>query len=109
MNTDIELLRQKLAKLPQTANERSYYPLLCEFVQNYASKTILNGVMAISEESLTVDDKNIGFPDITIRRQNGHLIGWWEVKLPDDSLSKESFREQFSKYKDSLEKILITN
>lgn len=109
MNTDIELLKQKLAKLPQTANERSYYPILCEFIQNYASKTILNGVMAISEESLTVDDKNIGFPDITIRRQNGHLIGWWEVKLPDDSLAKESFREQFTKYKDSLENILITN
>lgn len=109
MNTDIELLKQKLAKLPQTANERSYYPILCEFIQNSASKTILNDIMAISEESLAVDDKNIGFPDITIRRQNGHLIGWWEIKLPDDSLSKESFREQFTKYIYSLENILITN
>ncbi|EKD86433.1 MAG: hypothetical protein ACD_37C00288G0005 [uncultured bacterium] len=109
MNKDIEVLKLKINKLHGTANERSLYPLICEFIQNYSYKMLGGPYTATPEESLSVDDKNIGFPDITVRRNNGKLVGWWEIKLPSDSLGKDSFTEQFSKYKDSLENILFTN
>ena len=109
MNTDIENSSNESFKAAAHSNERSFYSFICEFIKNYSSKKIPGGSIAIAEESLSVDDKNIGFPDITVRRQNKRLIGWWEIKLPSDSLSKESFAEQFSKYKDSLENIVFTN
>src|SRR3990167_2315502 len=109
MRIDLDILQQKIKKLQDSANEPSYYPLICEFIQNYAGKQILGGIIATPGESLTADDKHIGFPDITVRGRNDYLIGWWEIKLPEDNLSKEGFREQFAKYKDSLENLLITN
>src|SRR3990167_8038663 len=109
LNKDIEILRMKISKLQDTANERSLYPLICEFIQNFSQKILGGPYTATSEESLSVEDKNIGFPDITVRRNNDRLIGWWEIKLQSDNLTKESFTEQFTKYKDSLENILFTN
>ena len=109
MNTAIEFLKQKIAKVPATGNERSTYPPLCNFFEEYGKTTFkLKAPQAIAEESLSKDDKNIGFPDITIR--NGEkLIGWIEVKVPTEDLGAEKFKIQFSKYKDSLENIIFTN
>lgn len=109
MNTQIELLKHKIAGIPDSGNERSYYPALCNFLEEYGKITLkLRAPQAVAEESLSKDDKNIGFPDITVR--NGqNLIGWIEVKLPVDELSSEKFKVQFSKYKDSLENIVFTN
>lgn len=109
MNITIELLKQKIGKVPDTGNERSYYPALCNFLEEYGKTTFkLRALQAISEESLKKDDKHVGFPDITVR--NGEaLIGSIEVKMPDEDLKAEKFKIQFSKYKDSLENIVFTN
>ncbi len=109
MNTQIELLKHKIAGIPDSGNERSFYPALCNFIEEYGKAALrLKSPQAVAEESLSKDDKNIGFPDITIR--NGqNLIGWIEVKLPRDELDAEKFKVQFSKYKDSLENIVFTN
>src|SRR5579872_4207041 len=109
MNTTVELLKRKIVKIPDTGNERSYYTALCNFFDEYG-KTVhkLRAPQSIAEESLTKDDKHIGFPDITIR--NGEsLIGWIEVKMPNEDLSADKFKPQFNKYKDSLENIIFTN
>jgi predicted helicase len=109
MNTQIELLKHKIAAIPDSGNERSFYPALCNFLEEYGKITLkLRAPQAVAEESLSKDDKNIGFPDITVR--NGqNLIGWIEVKLPGDNLDSDKFKVQFSKYKDSLENIVFTN
>lgn len=109
MNNSLEQLRIRLSKLTENANERTLYPLICEFIQTCDSKNFGGPYVANSEESLSAEDKHIGFPDITVRRNNNRLVGWWEIKLPSDKLDKDSFSEQFTKYKDSLENILFTN
>ena len=110
MNITIELLKQKIAKIKDTATERSYYPLLCVFFEEYAkSGTLkLRAPQATPEETSTQYEHKVGFPDITIRNGND-LIGWVEVKTPQENLNAEKFQEQFSKYKESLENIIFTN
>ncbi len=104
MNTQIELLKQKISKIPDSGNERSFYPALCNFFEEYGKAALkIRAPQAVSEESLSKDDKNIGFPDITIRSGQA-LIGWVEVKLPGDEIGSDKFKLQFGKYKDSLEK-----
>ena len=108
-NPIIELLKHKVAKIKDTATERSYYPLLCAFIEEYAKKTQkLQNPSATPEETSKQYDKHVGFPDITVRNGNA-LIGWIEVKSPKENLTSEKFREQFTKYKDSLENIIFTN
>lgn len=109
MNTQIELLKQKISKIPDSGNERSFYTALCNFFEEYGKTVVkLRAPQAIAEESLSKNDKNIGFPDITIR--NGQtLIGWVEIKLPSDELDSGKFKAQFGKYRDSLENIVFTN
>ncbi len=106
----IELLKQKIAKIKDTATERSYYPLLCAFFEEYARSNALKlrNPQATPEETSTQYEHRIGFPDITIRNGND-LIGWIEVKIPQENLNAEKFQEQFSKYKESLENIIFTN
>lgn len=106
----IELLKQKIAKIKDTATERSYYPLLCAFFEEYAKSNALKlrNPQATPEETSTQYEHRIGFPDITIRNGND-LIGWIEVKIPQENLNAEKFQEQFSRYKESLENIIFTN
>lgn len=106
----IELLKQKIAKIKDTATERSYYPLLCVFFEEYAKSNALKlrNPQATPEETSTQYEHRIGFPDITIRNGND-LIGWVEVKIPQENLNAEKFQEQFSRYKESLENIIFTN
>jgi len=110
MNITIELLKQKIAKIKDTATERSYYPLLCGFFEEYAKSGTLKfrDPRATPEETSTQYEHKVGFPDITIRNGND-LIGWIEVKTPQENLNAEKFQEQFSKYKESLENIIFTN
>ena len=110
MNVTIEALKQRIAKIRDTATERSYYPLLCSFFEEYAKN---NGLKmrdphATPEETSKQYDHKVGFPDITIRTSND-LIGWIEVKTPQENLVAEKFQDQFSKYKESLENIIFTN
>jgi len=106
----IELLKQKIAKIKDTATERSYYPLMCAFFEEYAKSNALRlrNPQATPEETSTQYEHRIGFPDITIRNGND-LIGWIEVKIPQENLNAEKFQEQFSRYKESLENIIFTN
>lgn len=109
MNTIIEQTKQKLAKLPDTKNERSYYPTLCKFLEEFGGSVYkIKELQAVAEESLSRDDKNIGYPDITVRSKKA-LIGWIEVKIPEENLDASKFKDQFEKYKDSLENIIFTN
>ncbi|EKE13609.1 MAG: hypothetical protein ACD_12C00889G0003 [uncultured bacterium] len=110
MIQSIEKLMLSLSKIldESNSNERTLYPVLCNFFQNFGSELKLLDISATSEESLQIEEKNIGFPDITIR-QNGRLIGWVEVKLPKDNLNAPKFIEQFRKYQESLENILFIN
>ena len=110
MNITIELLKQKIAKIKDTATERSYYPLLCGFFEEYAKSGTLKfrDPRATPEETSTQYEHKVGFPDITIRNGND-LIGWVEIKTPQENLNAEKFQEQFSKYKESLENIIFTN
>ena len=110
MNIIIELLKQKIAKIKDTATERSYYPLLCAFFEEYAKSNALKlrNPQATPEETSTQYEHRIGFPDITIRNGND-LIGWIEVKIPQENINAEKFQDQFSRYKESLENIIFTN
>jgi len=110
MNIIIEQLKQKIARIRDTATERSYYPLLCGFFEDYAKSESLKlrNPQATPEETSTQYEHRIGFPDITIRNGND-LIGWVEVKTPQENLNAEKFKEQFSKYTESLENIIFTN
>lgn len=110
MNIIAEQLKQKIAKIRDTATERSYYPLLCAFFEEYAKdgRLKLRNPQATPEETSTQYEHKVGFPDITIRNGND-LIGWVEVKTPQENLNAEKFQEQFSKYKESLENIIFTN
>jgi predicted helicase len=110
VNIMINLLKEKIAKLKDNATERSYYPVLCSFFVEFGkSGTLkLHGLQATPEETSTQYEHRIGFPDITIRNNND-LIGWVEVKAPQENLNSEKFQEQFVKYKESLENIIFTN
>lgn len=108
MNVALEKFRQNILKIKDRATERSYYKDISNFIVEFADGEKYKDFSATPEESSTVIKREIGFPDITIR-QNDRLVGWIEVKLPDDALSSEKFYNQFKKYKDSLENILFTN
>jgi len=110
MNILIEQTKHKIARIKDTATERSYYPILCDFFQDFAKSDAikLRDAHATPEETTTQYEKKVGFPDITIRNKND-LIGWIEVKTPDENLGADKFRDQFTKYRESLENIIFTN
>lgn len=110
MNIIFEELKQKVAKIKDKATERSYYPLLCEFIVDYAKSGAIKLInpSATPEETSKQYENRVGFPDITVR--NGvNLVGCIEVKKPEENLNSDKFHEQFNKYKDSLENIIFTN
>lgn len=108
MLTSIEIFKQNYIRIKDRGTERSYYPVLTNFIKEYASELKNKDIYAIAEEKAKVENREIGFPDITIR-QNERLVGWIEVKLPEDSLDNPKYNKQFEKYKDALENILFTN
>lgn len=110
MNILIEQTKQKLARIRETATERSFYPILCDFFQDFAQSDVikLRDVHATPEETTTQYERKIGFPDITIRNKN-ELVGWVEVKTAEENLNADKFREQFTRYRESLENVIFTN
>ena len=110
MNILIEQTKQKIARIRDKATERSYYPILCSFFEDFAKSDAvkLRDTHATPEETTTQYEKKIGFPDITIRNKND-LIGWIEVKIPEENLNADKFHDQFFKYRDALENIIFTN
>lgn len=108
MITSIEKFGINIRKISDTGTERSYYRFVCQFLEEFAGELKNKDVLGVSEESSTVHETNIGFPDITIKSKN-RLVGWVEVKLPDNSLNSEKNTAQFIRYRESLENILFTN
>ena len=112
------------------SNERSLYPSLEKFfadiliTQFKKSKDSFQIIPEMSfgknssKNSLKADfkDTNIpkikSFPDLTFqfKSQNSfYNIGWIEVKLPGDYLKNPNHQNQFSKYKENLENLILTN
>lgn len=110
MNDIFLRLKQEVLDLHDSATERTYYRSLCNFFEEYAVSYIkkMGTPIATVEESVASQEEKIGFPDITVRDGN-RLVGWIEVKSPEENLVAEKFNEQFDKYKDSLENIIFTN
>ena len=92
----------------QDGTERSLYKPLGNFLEEFIKNNFKRETKAVIEQSAKNYDKPIGFPDIVIKQQD-FPIGYIEVKLPEDTLDKEKFKEQFERYRNSLENIIFTN
>jgi len=102
----LQRFQQEILKLPSTSNERSYYGPFQNFLKDQFEALDKHAdIYTVAEESA---QGSVGFPDITIRNK-GKMLGWIEVKLPEDDLNSKKFNIQFTKYKDSLENIIFTN
>jgi len=108
MKIAVKKFKQDILKIRDKATERSYYPIICDFLKKFAESQKRREVFAVPEESSAATGKDIGFPDITVRQKN-RLVGWIEVKLSKDNLNNEKFKNQFTKYRDALENVLFTN
>ena len=75
MKIAVEKFKQDILKIGDKATERSYYPIICNFLEKFAESQKRREVFTVSEESSTVIKKEIGFPDITVRQRN-HLVGY---------------------------------
>ncbi len=106
-----EKLAAELKRLETGYREESYYRSLCNFLESYATDReylhMIN-VVATNNPSSESIGEGIGFPDIEVR-QNRRLIGYIEVKSPNQNLDSPAFSAQFNKYKESLENIIFTN
>ena len=104
-----QILEQELSKLPPTANERSLYTPLNNFLKEYANSLYkVDTYSSIAEESGYSEEKHIGFPDLTLRNKE-HAAGWVEVKNPGEPLDGSKHLAQFTRYKNSFENLIITN
>ena len=102
-------LESELQKLPKTANERSLYTSLNNFFKSVANNLYnIDTFFSVSEESGYSDEKHIGFPDLTVRKDE-YAVGWVEVKHPREFLNSPKHQEQFDRYKSSFENLIITN
>ena len=106
-----ETLTAELKRLQTGYREESYYRSLCDFLESYATnKSYLHllNVAATPNPSSGSVGEGIGFPDIEVK-QNRRLIGYIEVKPPNQNLDNPSFSSQFNRYKESLENVIFTN
>lgn len=106
-----EKLALELKKLQTGYREESYYRSLCEFLEAYGSgKEYLHmlNIAATSNPNSESIGEGIGFPDIEVRR-NRRLVGYIEVKTPNENLDNPSYSTQFNKYKEALENVVFTN
>lgn len=108
-----QFLQSELEKISDLKTERSFYPILVNFLKQVATEDLelQNEVMVIAEASSTVHENKVGFPDLTvqIKSYDYQTVGWIEVKLPEDHLSDSKFQTQFDRYTDSLENVIFTN
>ncbi|MBQ7552179.1 MAG: hypothetical protein IJT15_01885 [Rickettsiales bacterium] len=103
----VEQYLAEIIKINQTgiANEESYYGIISNIITEIASLNKVN-IDAIA----TPKTKDNNKPDIVAKRQNtDEIIGFIEVKDVDESLDKKDHQEQFNRYKQSYENLIITN
>lgn len=99
---------QQITERLKDGTERTLYPPLCNFLSSYVKDSHKKDISAIAEQSSKNYEKGVGFPDITIK-ERGFTLGYIEVKLPADNIDDKKFKEQFDRYKASLENIIFTN
>ena len=104
----LEDYSSQIAERLKDGTERTLYPPLCNFLAAYTKDTHKKDIAAVAEQSSKNYEKGVGFPDITIK-EKGFTLGYIEVKLPTDSIDDKKFKEQFDRYKASLENIIFTN
>ncbi len=108
-----EKLAKELKRLEMGYREESYYRPLCDFLEGYATgKEYLHmlDIKATNNPGSESIGQGVGFPDIEVRQNQGRrLIGYIEVKSPNQNLDSPAFSAQFNKYKESLENIIFTN
>jgi predicted helicase len=92
---------KELQEALKNGTERSLYPPLI----NILKPKFDSNISILAEEKAK---KGVGFPDLTVR-DGDFIIGYIEVKLPQDDISDKKFSEQFNRYKTSLENIIFTN
>ena len=103
----VEQYLAEIIKINKTgiANEESYYGVISNIITEIASLNKVN-IDAIA----TPKTKDNNKPDIVAKRQNtDEIIGFIEVKDVDESLDKANYQEQFDRYKQSYENLIITN
>lgn len=106
-----ELYSKNIISDLETGTERTLYKPLGNFLEEFINDKYKRKVSTNAEQSsknYDQSEKRVGFPDIVLK-ENDFSIGYIEVKLPSDSLEKKDFKEQFSKYKESLDNIIFTN
>ena len=103
----VEQYLAEIIKINQTgiANEESYYSVISNIITEIAS---LNKVNIDAIATPKTEDNNK--PDIGIKKQNtDEMIGMIEVKDVDKDLDAPNYQEQFNRYKQSYENLIITN
>ena len=103
----VEQYLTEIIKINQTgiANEENYYDVISNMLVEIASVNKVN-IDAIATPKTEDNNK----PDIGIKKQNtDDMIGMIEVKDVDKNLDAPNYREQFDRYKQSYENLIITN
>ncbi|HLO87491.1 MAG TPA: type ISP restriction/modification enzyme [Nostocaceae cyanobacterium] len=90
--TDFTNYLQDLQENIQRGGERSHYPALKSLIESLAI-----GINAIIEEK----GNQAGIPDLTIRKNDGILIGYIEAKDINVNLSKTEKTQQLKRYLES--------
>lgn len=106
-----EKLALELKRLQTGYREESYYRSLGEFLEAYGGgKEYLHmiNIAATSNPNSESIGEGVGFPDVEVR-QNRRLVGYIEVKAPNENLDNPAYATQFNKYKESLENVVFTN
>lgn len=105
----IEKLCNEINDCLTDGTERTLYGPISNFITDISLKEFNQKIKVRAESSSKQNDKDCGFPDLTIKNSQNKIIGFIEVKLPKDQLSNEKFEDQFNKYKGALENIIFTN
>jgi type I restriction-modification system DNA methylase subunit len=104
----LEKYQKEIEKSLKVGTERSLYQPFGNFTKDFISQKYKREISTIAEQSSKNYRKGVGFPDITIK-EGDFAIGYIEIKLPKDNLNDKRFKEQFDRYKNSLENIIFTN
>lgn len=100
--------KQSILTALKDGTERSLYKPLCNFIEKFVKNEIEMNITTISEQSSKNYEKGVGFPDVAIKSKD-FTLGYIELKLPKDDLNDKKFKEQFYRYKASLDNIIFTN
>lgn len=102
------LYSKEIIERLKDGTERTLYKPLGNFLERFTKEYFKKEISAVAEQSSKNYEKGVGFPDITIK-ENDFTLGYIEVKLPTDNIDDKKFKEQFDRYKGSLENIIFTN